>query len=91
MSSDVEEYQEMVDTYVSIPSKNLVAPARKLEVIEYSRNLTKVHKEDKDAFNNFITRLNATMFGEISNVMREAIDIKIRNIRIEVHLLDDEV
>jgi hypothetical protein len=84
MSSDVEEYQEIVDTYVSIPSKNLVAPARKLEVIEYSRNLTKLHREDKDTFNNFLTRLNASMFGEISSFMKEAIDVKTRNIRMEV-------
>lgn len=84
MSSDVEEYQEVVDKYYYAPEKNIIAEARKLAKIDYSKDLVKVQRIDKDEFGGFLNNLAKGALQEITTTMAETIQTKLSKLHIEV-------
>lgn len=89
MSSDVEEHQEVVDKYYYAPELNKIAPARQLAVIDYSRDLVKLHKKDKDGFGSFARKVTDGAFNEIANFTADSLQTKLTDINIEVTLANE--
>lgn len=89
MSSDVEEHQEVVDKYYYAPELNKIAPARQLAVIDYSRDLVKLHKKDKDGFGSFARKVTDGAFNEIANFTADSLQTKLTDINIEMKRLKD--
>ena len=85
MSSDVEEHQEVVDKYYYAPSQNKIAPARQLAHIEYSKELVKIQRNDRDQFTNFVQDVSAHALQDITQVMGENIQKKLNDLHIEVN------
>lgn len=86
MSSDVEEYQEVVDKYYYAPEKGVIAEARKLAKIEYSKDLVKIQRNDRDDFGGFMNNLANGALQEITSSMAETIQSKLAKLHIEVYL-----
>ena len=84
MSSDIEEHQEVVDKYYYAPELNKIAPARQLATIDYSRDLVKLHKKDKDGFGSFARKTTEVTFNEIANFTADSLQQKLNDINIEV-------
>jgi len=84
MSSDVEEHQEVVDKYYYAPAENKVAAARQLAHIEYSKELVKIQRNDRDQFTSFVQDVSAVALQDITKVMGENIQRKLNDIHIEV-------
>lgn len=84
MSAEVEEYQEVVEKYLSLPEQNLVAPDRQLDDVLYARNLTKIQKEDNTSFNVSISKFNQSTLESVSENVREVIQSKLYGITNEV-------
>ncbi len=84
MSSDVEEHQEIVDKYYYAPSENKVAAARQLANIEYSRELVKLQRNDRDNFQSFVKNVTNTNLQQISQVFAENVQHRLNDVNIEV-------
>lgn len=84
MSSDIEEYQEVVDKYYYAPEKNIIAAARQLAHIEYSKELVKVQRKDKDDFGSFVQTITNGTLNEINKAMAESIQVKLGKVNLEV-------
>jgi hypothetical protein len=84
MSSDVEEYQEVVDKYFYAPEKNIIAEARQLAKVQYSSELIQIQRKEKDEFNAMLTKVSGGALYEITKTMAETLQIKMNKINLEV-------
>ena len=84
MSSDVEEYQEVVDKYFYAPEKNIIAEARQLATVQYSNELIQIQRKEKDEFNAMLTKVSGGALYEITKTMAETLQIKMNKINLEV-------
>lgn len=89
MSSDVEEYQEVVDKYFYAPEKNIVAEARQLAKVQYSSELIQIQRKEKDEFNAMLTKVSGGALYEITKTMAETLQIKMNKINLEMKRMKD--